>query len=120
MTRTRRLVLIGFAFAALAPAAVATAHHGWSGFDTSKTLTVEGTVASIDYKNPHVTIALNAAPQTWEVDLAPPSRMGARGLPDGAIKAGDAVTVVGYPHKTEPQVLRAERITVAGKTVELR
>lgn len=116
----RRLVLIGLACAALAPAAVATAHHGWSGFDTSRTLTVEGTVASIDYKNPHVTIALNSPPQTWEVDLAPPSRMGSRGLPDGAIKPGDSVTVVGYPHKTEPQVLRAERITVAGKTVELR
>jgi len=28
--------------------------------------------------------------------------------------------VVGYPHRTNPEEMRAERITIDGKTVELR
>jgi hypothetical protein len=30
------------------------------------------------------------------------------------------VTVAGYPHRTDPDEMRAERITVGDKTVELR
>jgi hypothetical protein len=43
-----------------------------------------------------------------------------RGLPSGSIKVGDTVTLIGYPHRDEVAELRAERIIVAGKTVELR
>jgi hypothetical protein len=30
------------------------------------------------------------------------------------------VTLVGHPHRSNPNEMRAERITVGGKTVELR
>jgi hypothetical protein len=43
-----------------------------------------------------------------------------RGLPAEALKVGMTVTVEGYPHKTEAEELRAERIMVEGKSVELR
>ena len=33
---------------------------------------------------------------------------------------GTTVTVVGYPHRSEPDEMRAERITIQGQTVELR
>jgi hypothetical protein len=116
MTR-RHLVLFGLA--AFVPAA-AWAHHGWSGYDAGQTLTVEGTVATLAYQNPHVTIGLKTEAKTWDIVLAPPFRMQSRGLPDGSIRIGDTVTVIGYPHKTEQTELRAERIVIAGKTVELR
>jgi len=41
-------------------------------------------------------------------------------LPREMLKVGAEVTVVGYPHRSDPNEMRAERITVAGKTVELR
>lgn len=119
MTR-RQLVLFGLALGILCPAAIASAHHGWSGYDADQVLTIEGTITALAYRNPHVTIGLKTAPKTWEIVLAPPFRMQSRGLPDGALKVGDTVTVIGYPHKTEQTELRAERIVVAGKTVELR
>lgn len=74
----------------------------------------------MDYRNPHVMIDLKDGAKTWNIALAPPFRMQSRGLPDGSLTTGKAVTVVGYPHKTEVNELRAERITVDGKTVELR
>jgi hypothetical protein len=43
-----------------------------------------------------------------------------RGLPPAALKAGVAAQVEGYASRTDAQELRAERITIAGKTVELR
>ena len=63
---------------------------------------------------------LATADKTWNVVLAPPSRMENRGLPRDALKPGNTVTVVGYPNRSKPDEMRAERITVDGKTVELR
>jgi hypothetical protein len=96
------------------------AHHGWSGYDSQKVLTLTGPLARVDYRNPHVLIDLKVGDKTWHVVLAPSTRMNSRGLAEVALKVGDTVTVVGYPHKTDEGELRAERMIVAGKTVELR
>ena len=109
--------------ALLALSAPASAHHGWGGYDSTKVLTLNGTIEAAAYENPHGELKVKVTQpgaKTWTVTLAPPSRMQARGLPAGELKAGVAVTVVGYPNKTDPGEMRAERITVAGKTVELR
>lgn len=42
------------------------------------------------------------------------------GYQDAIQKVGTQVSVEGYQHKTDPGEMRAERITVDGKTVELR
>ena len=52
--------------------------------------------------------------------LAPPSRMEYRGLAPGDLKPGATVTVVGYQNRGKPEEMRAERITVNTKTIELR
>ncbi len=54
------------------------------------------------------------------VVLAPPSRMESRGLAKAMLAPGQSATVHGFPHRSHGAELRAERITVAGKTVELR
>ena len=43
-----------------------------------------------------------------------------RGLPPTDLKIGNTVTVVGYPNRGRPEEMRAERITIEGKTFELR
>lgn len=98
----------------------AWAHHGWSEYDSSKPLTLTGVVKESGYEHPHGHVRLEAPGKTWNVVLAPPSRMERRGLSKAALKAGTQVTVVGYPNRTKPEEMRAERITVNGKTVELR
>jgi hypothetical protein len=113
-----RLVLIAATLVALA--APAAAHHGWSGYDASKETTLTGTIREAGYEHPHGYIRLETGGKVWVVVLAPPSRMENRGLPRTALQAGGAATVVGYPNRTDPDELRAERITVGGKTTELR
>jgi len=100
--------------------AVAGAHHGWSEYDSSKTLTLSGTIKESGYEHPHGHVRLETPGKTWMVVLAPPSRMKTRGLPTEALKPGNRVTVVGYPNRDKPEEMRAERITSNGKTVELR
>jgi hypothetical protein len=95
-------------------------HHGWSGYDSDQTLQLTGTIQESGYEHPHGYLRLAVPDKVWLVVLAPPSRMENRGLPRPMLTVGTTVTVVGYPNRTDPGEMRAERITVAGKTVELR
>jgi hypothetical protein len=96
------------------------AHHGWSGYDSSKVMTLTGTIRESGYEHPHGYIRLAVPEKIWLVVLAPPSRMENRGLPRQSLVVGKTATVVGYPHRTEADEMRAENITIEGKTVELR
>jgi hypothetical protein len=113
-----RKIILGTA--ALAASALAFAHHGWSEYDSSKVLKLTGKIAEAGYEHPHGHVRLEADGKTWEVVLAPPSRMERRGLEKGALKPGATVSVEGYPNRGKPIEMRAERIIVNGKTVELR
>ena len=66
---------------ALAFATAALAHHGWSGYDASKPLTVTGTIKVSGYEHPHGFVRLETPEKVWVVTLAPPSRMENRGCP---------------------------------------
>jgi hypothetical protein len=98
----------------------ALAHHGWSEYDASQPLTLTGEIVQSGYEHPHGHVRLETPAKTWFVVLAPPTRMANRGLPREALQLGTKATVVGYPNRNKPEELRAERITVQGKTVELR
>jgi hypothetical protein len=103
-----------------ATAAPAAAHHGWSGYDSTKELTLTGTIKESGYEHPHGHVRLATSGKVWLVVLAPPSRMTSRGLPASKLAVGATATVVGYPNKTNDEEMRAERITIDGATVELR
>jgi Family of unknown function (DUF6152) len=98
----------------------ALGHHGWSEYDSSKALKLTGKVVESGYEHPHGHVRLDTPGKTWHVVLAPPSRMERRGLDRDALKPGATVTVEGYPNRQKAEELRAERISVNGKTVELR
>ncbi|WP_164928747.1 DUF6152 family protein [Gloeobacter violaceus] len=117
---TRRTVVTLAALAALAGAPGALAHHGWSNYNNAETLDISGKVQSVRYESPHVTIQLQSTDKVWLAVLAPPARMESRGLPKTALQPGMGVRVEGYAHRSEPNELRAERIVLGEKTVELR
>ncbi|MBX9589562.1 MAG: hypothetical protein K2X43_09670 [Hyphomonadaceae bacterium] len=102
-----------------APAAV-LAHHGWGSYDASKTIIVEGPIATSSYTNPHALITVKAPDKVWTVTLAPTTRMQSRGAPAELVGVGKIVKAEGYASKVDPDEMRAERITVEGKTVEMR
>lgn len=112
-------IVMSAALLLAAPSAL-LAHHGWGSYDASKTVTIEGPIAVSQFENPHALIKVTAQGKTWNIVLAPTSRMQTRGAPAEFIAVGKTVTAVGYASTTTPDELRAERITVDGRTVELR
>ena len=113
---------IGLALAAtlaVAPTA-APAHHGWSEYDANQTLHLTGRIVEMGYEHPHGYVKLETAGKTWIAVLAPPSRRDMRGLSKDMLKVGTTATVEGFPNRGKPEEMRAERITVGDKTVELR
>lgn len=105
--------------AALAAAPV-LAHHGWSEYDSSTALNLTGKIVEYGYEHPHGHVRLQVPGKTWLCVLAPPSRMDRRGLSREMLKPGTIATLEGYPNRNKPEEMRAERITIGGKTVELR
>ena len=105
---------------ALALPVAAGAHHGWSEYDSGKPLKLTGRIVKSGYEHPHGHVHLETPGKTWHVVLAPPSRMERRGLANEMLKPGTTASVEGYPNRDKPEEMRAERITINGKTVELR
>jgi len=107
-------------FALLGIGGPAGAHHGWGSYDAGKPVTVNGPILSSKFENPHATLSVRGADKVWTVTLAPTSRMTSRGASAQVIAVGKAVSAYGYPSTVEKDEMRAERITVDGKTYEMR
>lgn len=101
-------------------AAPAAAHHGWSSYDATKTLTIEAPLKMVRWTNPHGAATVRHQGKDWDVVLAPVTRMEARGLTQDALKPGRKVTLIGYPRSDGTTEMRIERVIMDGKTYELR
>src|SRR5215211_7579500 len=106
--------------AAVLMAGGSSAHHGWGSYDANKPITVAGPIETSKFENPHVTLTVRATDKVWTVTLAPTSRMLNRGALASMVSVGKIVSAYGYPSTGHADEMRAERITVDGKTVEMR
>ena len=107
-------------------AGAATAHHSTANFDQKTEQTVSGTVTYFGFTNPHSFIDLEAPdPKTGE---SGPYKVFAPGrvllvrydwLPSD-LKAGDKVTITGYPDRKNPHFMYLARITFANGKVWTR
>lgn len=109
MDRTSAKTGLGRMVAWLAPiaalfASAAPAHHSYAMFDGSGTRTVNGTVAKLEWANPHVFVWVYVpnpkkpgSYDLWAFENGSPSVLSARGWSKQALKAGDKVTVEYWP-----------------------
>jgi uncharacterized protein DUF6152 len=112
----RTALLLGL----IALAGPAMAHHGWGSYDAANPVTVTGPILTSKYENPHATLTVRASDKVWTVTLAPTSRMSSRGALMPVVAVGKTISAYGYPSTVEKDEMRAERITVDGKTYEMR
>lgn len=104
----------------MAPAAPALAHHGWSSYDAAQVLEVKAPLQDVSWGNPHGTARVSFRGATWDVVLAPTSRMESRGLTADMIGKGQTITLIGTPRSDGTKEMRIERVIVDGTTIELR
>jgi len=104
------------------------AHHSAALFDVSQTFTFTGTITKVDWRNPHVVIAVDVKSDTgkigaWEFESGAPSWFRARavGKKEFEDAIGQPVTLEAVRAKDGTSYGYIYRITFAsGKSLELR
>jgi hypothetical protein len=85
----------------LLSAAPAFAHHSFAMFDTTKQVSLRGTVKELQWTNPHcfvqVVVADQEAPVEWSIEMNSPLDMYRSGWRPGTFKPGDRIAVVINP-----------------------
>lgn len=109
-----------FALAALIAPAAAQAHHGWGSYDAQNPRTLTGPIKAANFANPHVHVDIETGGAMWELTLAPPFRMQARGAEQQILAMGKQVTAYGYVSRVREREMRAEWIEIDGRRFMLR
>ena len=73
------------------------AHHSTAAYDCTKIVTLKGAVTSLEWRNPHVRIHVDAPDAGgkmthWDVETWGTGQMSVRGLTNGFLKPGDHVS----------------------------
>ena len=91
------------------------AHHSFAVyFDSSKNVTITGTVTSFRFTNPHGTIALDVTDAQgrvthWRAETNAPVVLTRRGWTREIIKPGDTITIEGWPSRDGKAYMRMRR-----------
>ena len=102
MTRVRMNVLLMMALSCVAGGGRASAHHSIQAqFDVNKTISITGTVARIEFVNPHSYLTLNVKDADgnttkWAFEMTAVQQLRRAGLSRadrGGLKTGDEITV---------------------------
>jgi len=93
------------------------AHHGGASFDTTKELTLKGTVTEWFWGNPHCFLRFDAKDDSgtvrnWAVETSNSTDMTRRGWARTSFKAGDEVTVTLQPVKNGAPVGRLRNVVL--------
>ena len=112
-----RRTLVALGFAMVAAASPLLAHHSWP-VDTSRAVTVKGTVTGYEWGNPHVMIGLDVkaddgSTEKWSVGGPSTTRMEANGWDKTTLKPGDAITATGFRFSDGQKILRLDKVVMA-------
>jgi hypothetical protein len=100
----------------LSAAAAALAHHSFDAeYDRNKPITLKGTVAKVEWMNPHIWIYLNVkddkgATTQWQVEGGAPNSLRRFGWNKDSIKEGEALTVEGSMSKDGSKTVNARSV----------
>jgi hypothetical protein len=114
--KLRRLAVVLVAAGLAAPV---LAHHSFAvHFVADRLITVRGTVDEFTFRNPHGVLTVTAkaddgAAEEWKIETNSPNILRRRGWTETSIKAGDAVTIEGYPARDGSNFMRVYRVTFA-------
>ena len=116
---TRRLALMAVIMSLAIPA---IAHHSGVGrYDPNATMELDGEIAKITWRNPHIYINLTTSDAsgdlvTWIVEGGSPNRLRRSGIERDVIRPGDRVRIAGWPPVTERKELFVSNLlTPAGE-----
>jgi DNA/RNA endonuclease YhcR with UshA esterase domain len=105
----------------LLTASAALAHHGTANYETTKSVSVTGTVTDFNFTNPHVQIFMDVKDATgkiakWQGELTSPNHLSRSGWHKDTIKPGDVITISGFPTKSGTPEIWIQKVVLADGT----
>ena len=108
MTRVNSVVSVALLIGVMFSAAVSAHHSVQAQFDVRGKITVVGTVAKLEFINPHSYLTVNVKDADgkitkWAFEMGGTTALREAGLSRadrGGLKAGDAITAVGLPARS--------------------
>src|SRR5688500_12357534 len=101
------------------------AHHGTGTYDSTKSVTLSGTVTEFSFSNPHAALFFDAKDASgksvnWAIEMNSPGVLRRAGWTKATFTAGDQITITVRPAKAGTPVgliNRAQPVIVNGKQV---
>src|SRR5689334_8144787 len=102
---------------------LAFAHHSAAAYESTKQVTVTGTVTEFHFVNPHVLIHWAAKDdeghvQNWQGELTSPNRLVRAGWTKDSIVAGDPITLTGFQARNGAYSMRITKVVVKGQALD--
>jgi hypothetical protein len=93
-----------------------SAHHSWP-VNSSRLVTMKGTVMEFAWENPHPMITLEVRTddgkmEKWLVGGPALNRMEANGWTKTTVRPGDVITGIGYQFSDGQKIIRLERVVL--------
>ncbi|MBU1210616.1 MAG: hypothetical protein KJ587_04990 [Alphaproteobacteria bacterium] len=104
----------------------AAAHHTYvSKYDPDRIVSLKGTIASVDYRNPHIffditVINRDGSTTTWHVETEAIAKAQAKGLSESKLQVGTAVVATGWMSRTGEAEIGLKSISIGAKTYTIR
>jgi hypothetical protein len=112
-------------------AAVPAAHHGTGTYDSSKSVTLSGTVTEFAFTNPHAALYFDVKDGTgkvvsWAIEMNSPGVLRRAGWTKNTFKPGDQVTItvrparagtpVGLINRSQPVIVNGRQVLSGDRT----
>ena len=120
LTMNTRLAIL-VAGLLLAPISV-VAHHAFAAeFDSNKPVTVQGSVAKLEWTNPHIWVYVDAKDAQgnvarWQCEGGSPNTLARQGWTKNSLKQGDQVTIDGFRAKDGSNTCNSRTVKLANGT----
>ncbi len=107
MQNRLRTLMMAAAILTITPLAV-SAHHSFAIYDFSQEIPFEGTVETLNFKNPHIAMTLSYVDEDGETSIinfvegAPANMLARLGLRPNLIAPGTKLTAIGSPLRSDP------------------
>ena len=95
------------------------AHHSFAAeFDSSKTVTLTGSVTKLEWMNPHIWVYLDVKDEHWQCEGGAPNTLTRNGWSRDSLKHGDQITIDGFLAKDGSKTCNMRVVKLAdGRTV---